>query len=79
MGNKKHKKLWKTLKELRSCSRSLQSLTTSLKSEISDLEHTKERWELVKKRKEYAEFLTSLNREIRNVKLRVRECQRSFG
>ena len=79
MKNKEHKKLWKTLQELKSCSRSLQHLTVELKSAISELEHTKKRLGLVKKRKEYAEFLTNLNREIRDVKLLVRECQRNFG
>ena len=80
MKNKEHKKLWKTLQELKTCSRSLQHLTVELKSGISELEHTKKRLEMVKKRREYAEFLTNLNREIRNVKLMVRECQRrNFG
>lgn len=79
MKNKEHKKLWKTLQELKSCSRSLQHLTVELKSGISELEHTEERLELVKKRKEYAEFLTNLNKEIREVKLTVRECQKNFG
>ena len=79
MKNKEHKKLWKTLRELRSCSRSLQQIQVSLKSNISKLEHTKKRLELVEKKKEYAEFLTNLNKEIRNVKLMIRECQKSFG
>ena len=79
MKNKEHKKLWKTLQDLKSCSRSLQHLTVELKSSISELEHTKKRLGLVKKRKEYADFLTNLNCEIRNVKLTVRECQRNFG
>ena len=79
MKNIEHKRLWKTLKELKNCSRSLQHLTVELKSGISELEHTEKRLGLVKKRKEYAEFLTHLNREIRNVKLMIRECQKSFG
>ena len=79
MKNIEHKRLWKTLKELKSCSRSLQYLIVELKSAISELEHTKKRLGLVKKRKEYADFLTNLNREIRDVKLLVRECQRNFG
>ena len=79
MKNKEHKRLWKTLQELKSCSRSLQHLTVELKSSISELEHTKKRLGLVRKRKEYAEFLTNLNKEIRDVKLMVRECQRNFG
>lgn len=80
MKNIEHKRLWKTLKELKNCSRSLQHLTIELKTDISELEHTEKRLGLVKKRKEYAGFLTSLNKEIRNVKLLVRECQRrNFG
>ncbi len=79
MKNEEHKKLWKTLQELKSCSRSLQRLTVELKSSISELEHTKKRLRLVKKRKKYAYFLTYLNCEIRDVKLLVRECQRNFG
>ena len=79
MKNIEHKRLWKTLKELKNCSRSLQHLTVELKSAISELEHTKKRLGLVRKRKEYADFLTNLNREIRDVKLMVRECQRNFG
>jgi hypothetical protein len=79
MKNKEHKKLWKTLQELKLCSRSLQYLTVELKSEISELEHTEKRLGLVKKRKEYADFLTNLNHEIRDVKFMVRECQRNFG
>ena len=54
MKNKEHKKLWKTLQELKSCSRSLQHLTVKLKTDISELEHTEKRLRLVKKRKEYA-------------------------
>jgi hypothetical protein len=79
MKNKEHKKLWKTLRELKSCSRSLQQIQVSLKSNISELEHTEERLELVRRNKEYAEFLTFLNKEIRNVKLMIKECQKSFG
>lgn len=79
MKNKEHKKLWKTLQNLKSCSRSLQSLTIQLKSGISELEHTEKRLILIKKRKEYAVYITNLNREIRDVKLMIRECQKSFG
>jgi len=80
MKNKEHKRLWKTLQELKLCSRSLQYLIVKLKSSISELEHTEKRLGLVRKRKEYADFLTNLNREIRDVKLMVRECQRrNFG
>ena len=79
MKNKEHKKLWKTLRELKSCSRSLQQIQVDLKSNISELEHTEKRLELVRRKKEYAEFLTNLNKEIRNVKLMIKGCQKSFG
>jgi hypothetical protein len=80
MKNKEHRRLWKILKNLRTCSKNLQTISVAFKEEIVQLEYTEERKRLVERKKLYSEFITKTNREIIKVKQEIRECQKkSFG
>ena len=79
MKNKEHKALYSRLVDLRINIKHLVRHSLDLKTEINKLERTEERLRLIKKRQEYRIGIFQTNQEIRNTKLKIRECQKNFG
>ena len=79
MKNKQHTELVKKLVELRINISLLVSSSLTLKHKINKMEHGKDRLKVIKARKVYRHMITKTNDEIRETKLKIRECQRNFG
>ena len=79
MKNKEHKDLYEKLVNLRVNVKFLVRHSLKFKSEIGKLERTEKRLEIIKERKVYQKEIFRTNQEIRDIKLKIRECQRNFG
>ena len=80
MKNIEHKALYNKLKNLRINVKFLVRHSLAFKEEIRKLERTEKRLEMINERKQYQKGIFQTNIEIRDTKLKIRECQRkNFG
>ena len=79
MKNIKHRILVTKLKDLRVRVKFLVRHSLYYKEDIGNMEWTEKRLELVRTRQIYKKEIIKTNQEIRDTKLKIRECQRNFG
>ena len=79
MKNKEHKDLYKKLVDLRININLLVASSIILKRRINGMDRSESRLKEVMNRKVYKAMITKTGQEIRETKLKIRECQRSFG
>jgi hypothetical protein len=80
MKNQEHRDLYKKLVDLRVNIKFLVCHSLAFKEEINKLERTEKRLKMIKERRGYQKGISQTNQEIRDTKLKIRECQRrNFG
>lgn len=80
MKNQEHRDLYKKLVDLRVNIKFLVRHSLAFKEEINKLERTEKRLKMIKERRGYQKGISQTNQEIRDTKLKIRECQRrNFG